>query len=215
MRIACKLFVTIAITGLLSAPQIFLSQNVSAAEPHVPLQKTIGQGKSQVVPSLIVMHSRSATLEGNTLTLTDVGPNSIVFADRPVRAAGHALTVHLLEEWNPDNASSDSFANDPPNATVSAFSKDGSEIYDAVVVLKSPKMDGDNLTFDVAVLEGDLTGADGPASIFIDRIGRPLTPLSFAGAARRTARRSAWYAGAAAGSAAYPRCGYYPYPPCY
>ena len=56
--------------------------------------------------------------------------------------------------------------------------------------------DGDKLTFDVDVLER-LGGADGPASIFIDIIGRPLTPFSFAGAARRTAYRAAWYRGAA------------------
>jgi hypothetical protein len=54
---------------------------------------------------------------------------------------------------------------------VSAFSKDGSVIRDAVVVLKTPKLEGDRLTFDVDVLEGELTGADGPASIFIDRFG--------------------------------------------
>jgi hypothetical protein len=54
---------------------------------------------------------------------------------------------------------------------VSVFSRDGSAIRDAVIVLKSPKLEGDRLTFDVDVLEGDLTGADGPASIFIDNIG--------------------------------------------
>jgi len=86
------------------------------------------------------------------------------------------------------------------------------------------------LTFDVQVLEGDLAGADGPASVFIDIIGLPRTPLSFAGAARRTAARGVFCSAAA--SAAYhpnpypyptpypyppphPACGYYPYPPCY
>lgn len=54
---------------------------------------------------------------------------------------------------------------------------------DAVVVLKNPKLEGDQLTFDVDVLEGDLTGAAGAASIFIDIIGRPFTPMSFAGVA--------------------------------
>lgn len=38
------------------------------------------------------------------------------------------------------------------------------------------------------------------------RIGRPLTPLSYAGVARRTTRRAAAY-GAAVGAAAYPRAG--------
>ena len=57
------------------------------------------------------------------------------------------------------------------------------------------------------------------------RIGRPLTPMSVAGVNRRVHRRA--YYGAAAGAAAVgaaaagayyygrPRCGYYPYPPCY
>jgi hypothetical protein len=45
----------------------------------------------------------------------------------------------------------------------------------------------------VQVLEGDLNGTDGPASVFIDIIGLPFTPLSFAGVARRAAYRSAMY----------------------
>jgi hypothetical protein len=163
------------------------------------------------------------------LVLSGLSPNSIVFADRPVRSAGHELTAHILEEWQPSNQSPDSFYKDPPNATVSAFVKDGSGIRDAVVILKAPKLEGDQVTFDVDVLEGDLTGGDGAASIFIDLIGRPFTPLSFAGVARRTAFRGAYYRGAAIaagagalGAAAYyapyayrPVCGYYPYPPCY
>ncbi len=72
------------------------------------------------------------------------------------------ITTHLLEEWSPGDESSDSFAKDPPNATVSVLSKDGSVIRDAVVVLRTPKLDGDRLTFDVQVLEGSLAGADGP-----------------------------------------------------
>ena len=115
--------------------------------------------------------------------------------------------------------------------------KDGSGVKDAVVVLKNPKLEGDRLTFDVDVLEGDIAGGDGPASVFIDIIGRPFTPLSFAGVARRSAWRGAMYTGAAVagaaavGAAAYgaygyhpyapyapyyrPPCGYYPLPPCY
>jgi hypothetical protein len=155
-----------------------------------------------------------------------------VFADRPVRAAGHERTAHIVEEWG---VGEDSFAKNPPNATVSGFSKTGSDIRDAVVVLKSPKLEGDTLTFEVDVLEGDLTGADGAAAVFIDIIGRPLTPFSYAGVARRSFRRGAYYRGAAYGAAAAgavaagaaaayyhpyaypyrPACGYYPLPPCY
>jgi hypothetical protein len=212
---------------LLLAPGLALAQD---APPHHPLEKTIGQARPDIVPSLIVVNSDRAALDGGKLTLSGVAKNAIIFADRPVRSAGHALTTDLLKEWSFD----DSFAQDPPNATVSAFSTDGDKVWDAVVVLKSPKLDGDTLTFDVDVLEGDLSGSDGPASVFIDIIGLPRTPLSFAGVARRTAYRGAFYRGAAAGAAVAgaaavgaaaaapyyyppypPRCGYYPYPPCY
>jgi hypothetical protein len=186
--------------------------------PHVPLQKTIGAAKPEVVPSLFVLNSRGATLQNGKLVLTGVSPNAIVFADRPVRSAGHDLTSRIVEDWG---TGSDNFAKDPPNATVSVFQKDGGGVRDIVVVLKNPKLEGENLAFDVDVLEGDIKGADGAAAVFIDIIGRPFTPMSFAGVARRTAYRGAYYAGAAAvGAAAYgayaaPRCGYYPYPPCY
>lgn len=198
-----------------------------------PAQKTIGTGKTKMEPALFVLNARGATLQGNKLVLTGIAPNSIMFADRPVRAAGHVLTKHFVEEWG---EGSDSFAKDPPNATVSVFNREADQVADAVVTLRAPKLEGDTLTFDVTVLEGDLGGGDGAASIFIDIIGRPFTPMSFAGVARRSAYRGAWYGAAAAGAVAagaaaaayatpyaapyaypYPRpvCGYYPYPPCY
>jgi len=199
----------------------FAFAQTTTVPPHVPLQKTIGQARPDVVPSLIVLNARGASLQGGKLVLSGVAPSSIIFADRPVRAAGHDTTAHIVEDWD---KGSDNFSKDPPNATISGFTKDGSGVKDAVVVLKSPKLEGDKLTFDVDVLEGDLNGADGSAAVFIDIIGRPLTPMSFAGAGRRTAYRGAMYAGAATagaaaayGAAAYarPPCGYYPYPPCY
>jgi hypothetical protein len=162
--------------------------------------------KVDMVPSLIVLNAHGASLQGQTLTLVGVSPNSIVFADRPVRSAGHLLTQHLLEEWTLG-----SFAKDPPNATVSVLSKDGALVRDAVVELRDPHLEGDQLTFNVRVLKGGLAGADGPASVFDDIIGMPLTPLSFAGVARRTARRAYWY-GAAAVPPPYPYGPYYPPP---
>jgi len=142
-----------------------IAQATPPAPQHVPLQKTIGQDKPEIVPSLIVMNARGATLQGGKLTLTGVAPNAIVFADRPVRAAGHSLTTDLLKEWSPE----ETFTKDPPNATVSVLGTDGSKIRDAVVVLKTAKLEGDRVTFDVDVLEGELTGGDGPAALFIDR----------------------------------------------
>jgi hypothetical protein len=165
----------IAVASVFGTPRLAMAQTTTAAPAHVPLQKTIGQPDSAIVPSLIVFNSRGATLQDGKLSLLGVAPNSIVFADRPVRAAGHVLTADILEEW--ENASG-TFAQDPPNATVSVFGKDGS-VHDAVVVMKTPKLEGDRLTFDVDLLEGDLSGSDGPASVFIDRFGH-----SFGGGGR-------------------------------
>ena len=64
-----------------------------------------------------------------------------------------------------------SFTKDPPNATISVLGGDGKKIDDAVVTLRSPKLEADTLTFDVSVLEGSLTGSSGPAALFIDRGG--------------------------------------------
>ena len=73
--------------------------------------------------------------------------NSILFADRPVRAPGRNYRKSA-GEWSPTNQSADSFTKDPPNATVSAFSKDGSAIHERSA-LNTVKLDGDRLTFDV------------------------------------------------------------------
>ena len=225
-KTATALMTAVVLAG---APGSVFAQGATTAPPTAPAPKTIGvpgtPEAAKVEPALIVMNASGATLADNKLTLTGLAPNAIIFADRPTRAAGHALTVHLLEEWG--SAADASFAKDPPNATVSAFSKDGSLTKDAVVVLKRPSLEGDKLTFEVQVLEGDLKGADGPASVFIDIIGLPFTPLSFAGVARRTAYRAAMYNAATHPYYGYPapyypppyygppRCGYYPLPPCY
>lgn len=208
------------VSGIVVVTACILLLSGANAQTGATPPKIIGQPsqvKPTIVPSLIVFNARSATLEGQKLTLSGVAPNAIVFADRPVRAAGHDLTAHLIEDWS---SGSDNFSKDPPNATVSVFAKDGTGVSDAVVVLKTPKLTGDQLVFDVDVLEGNLKGADGAAAVFIDIIGMPGTPLSYAGVARRSAYRAAWYRAAHPyygypPHAYRPPCGYYPHPPCY
>ncbi len=71
--------------------------------------------------------------------------------------------------------------------------------------LKSPKLDGNKLSFDVSVLEGDLTGAEGAAALFIDRFAAHINGphgghVNVVGG--RPAWHGAWYArpGAAFGA---------------
>ena len=200
-----------------------------------PAQKTIG-GEAKITPSLAVLNAGGARLTGGKLTMSGVSAVTIVFADRPVRAAGHVLTADFIKQWDEGN---DSFAKDPPNATISVLNADGSAIEDAVVVLKAPKLQGHDLTFDVTLLEGNLTKADGPASLFIDwfaaRGGFGRVGVAGGLGWHAPVWHGGWYAhpaaaygaglatGAVVGAAAAsayrpyypPACGYYPYPPCY
>jgi len=119
-----------------------------------PAQKTIGTPSARKrSEALIVLNAKGAALSGNTLVLSGVSPSAILFASRPVRGAGHMSLPDLMALWS-----------------TGSFAKDGSKVADAVVVLKSVRSEGGKATFDVAVLEGDLANADGPAAIFIDTI---------------------------------------------
>jgi len=163
-----RLSVVLAVAFL--APGLTLAQTPAPqAAPNAvtaPAQKTIGTPSNRKYSSsLIVVNARGAKLQGQKLTLEGVSPSAVFFTTRPARGVGHMLTPDMVDIWT-----TGSFAKDPPNATVSVFQKDGAGVSDIVAVLKSPKLDGDKLTFDVQVLEGSLANSDGPASIFIDTI---------------------------------------------
>jgi hypothetical protein len=117
------------------------------------------------------------------MTLRGVNPLTIAFADRPVRFAGHMPTSHFPPMWSQGK---DSFLKDPPNATVSILN--GGKVSSLVVVLRNPRLAGGDLSYDVQILEGTPPNHAGAASLFIDIIGMPRTPMSYAGAARRDFR---------------------------
>ena len=144
------------------------------------------QDKDKKVPLLFVQTAKGATVANGKLTLNGVSPMTVFFSDRPTRVAGHVATSEMVPLWSEGK---DSFLKDPPNATLSTFTADG-KVGNVVVELKNPGLKGDQMTYDVRVLEGKLPDKAEGASLFIDVIGMPLTPLSYAGAARRAARRA-------------------------
>ena len=53
-----------------------------------------------------------------------------------------------------------------------------------------PRMDGDDMVYDaVKIIDGDAPAAGKTAVLFIDTIGRPMSPGSVAGVHRRHRRR--------------------------
>ena len=124
------------------------------------------------------------TYAGGKLTLNTVAPSTLFFSDRPDRVTGHVSSDEFVQTWGDGE---DSFASDPPNAALSIFG-DG-EIHDVVVELHDPVLAGGDLTYRVDVLDGELPASGGPSSLFIDVIGRPLSPVSVCGVRRRERRR--------------------------
>jgi hypothetical protein len=113
---------------------------------------------------------------------------TLFFTDRPERIAGNMKTARFIPFWSEGK---DSFKSEPPNADVSII--DGKTMKQTVVELKDPVLDNGTLTYTVKVIEGEMPAEGTEVAVFIDIIGRPLTPLSYAGVARRTFRRAALY----------------------
>lgn len=151
---------------------------------------TGGKEASKKVDLLFVQNAKSVSYTGGRLVLHGVNPMTVCFSDRPYRMAGHMPTVNMVPMWSEGK---DSFLKDPPNATLSIFN--GKAVSDAVVVLNHPQLTGSDLSYEVTVLDGNLAAHGGACSLFIDIIGCPLTPFSYAGAARRTVRRGYRYGG--------------------
>lgn len=121
----------------------------------------------------------------NRLTLNGVSPVTLFFSDRPERIAGNMETTRFVPFWSEGK---DSFLSDPPNADLSMMI-DGA-LHQTVVVLRDPVLDGDSLHYTVSIVEGEMPVLAENASLFIDVIGMPLTPVSYAGVARRGYRRA-------------------------
>jgi hypothetical protein len=165
------------LAGLASAPVLLTGATFTAAE------RTAREPQF-----LFVQSARRMRYAKGQLTLVDVSPITVVFSDRPERLAGHMLTNDFVPFWSEGD---DSFEQDPPNADLAVLA--GTQDDNVVVTLHEPRLDGVDLTYRVDVLEGDLPATGGPSSLFIDIIGRPMTPVSFAGANRRMWRRRALY----------------------
>jgi len=138
------------------------------------------------IEALFVQSAVEFSSEEGSVTLHGVSPSTLYFADRPQREVGHMSSRRFVELWGDGE---NSFAVDPPNAVLSFLGSDGALPHDAVVVIKDPSLDGDELTYSVDLLEGTLPAKADACALFIDPFGRPLSPVSAAGMHRRARRR--------------------------
>jgi len=139
------------------------------------------------IEALFVQNAAAAESDGATLTLRGIGASTIYFSDRPLREVGHMTSTRFVDYWGEGE---NSFQSDPPNAVLSyTEGHPGAPLEDAVVTINDPRLEGDTLTYSYTLLDGTVPAATGPVVLFIDPIGRPLSPGSAAGVRRRERRR--------------------------
>jgi hypothetical protein len=135
------------------------------------------------IEALYVQTAHGVRYDDGKVTLEVLAPTTLFFSDRPDRVTGHIPSREFVESWD---MGPNSFASNPPNAVLSVFHPDA--VSDIVVELKDPVLAGSELTYTVEILDGEMPASGGPIALFIDVIGRPLSPVSVAGMHRRDRR---------------------------
>jgi hypothetical protein len=119
---------------------------------------------ADAVSFMFVQSANGVEFKEGTMTLKDVSPSTIFFADRPERMAGHIPTPHFIKIWDEGK---DNFKNDPPNANLSILGeKEGAT--NIVVELTNPRIEGKDFIYDIRVLEGTPPEKGGISTLFID-----------------------------------------------
>ena len=139
-----------------------------------------------LVELLFVQEAQNVKFEDNQMTLIDVDPKTLYFADRPDEIAGYLSYKQFIDmvTEGPDN-----FEEDPPNATLVVM--EGEDFVNVVVKLsEKPRLEGTNLVFpSIELIQGEVPAQGGKVALFIDTLGHPLSPGSIAGVHRRHRRR--------------------------
>lgn len=141
----------------------------------VPLASLADPAESQAPQGakpefMFVQTADDLKADDETLRLVNLGRQTLYFADRPVRLAGHIPTSDYLKEWTAA-AGPNNFAEDPPNATLSVYEAGKSENTVAVVEISDPVVEGNDLVYRYKLIEGPMPKSGGATALFIDWIG--------------------------------------------
>jgi hypothetical protein len=124
-------------------------------------------------PMLMFVQLASSTVvdaAAATIRLVNLSPQTLYFADRPERIAGHVKLDKFLTDWTAA-AGADNFSADPPNAALSVYEagKDDSSV--AIIEISNPRVEGADIIYDYKVLHGAGPVSGGETALFIDMIG--------------------------------------------
>ncbi len=114
---------------------------------------------------LFVQSAKKIDYKDGVMTLYDVPSRTMFFTDRPNRVVGNIPTDKFVAKWTTDKGPK-GFASQPPNAAVSVFQPSG--VQTAIVELSNPRLDGNNLSYNVKVLQGIASAVPAEGVLFID-----------------------------------------------
>lgn len=135
-----------------------------------PLKAQQQKTEEQKIQLMFVQTADNIKVDDKTIRLVNVNPQTLYFADRPVRLAGHVTTPEYMKEWT-SSAGSDNFKNDPPNATLSVYEKGQPKNSIVVIEISNPVIDNKDLVYNYKVIEGQMPKSGGQSALFIDWIG--------------------------------------------
>ncbi len=192
-----KRLIVLALAALVALPQAgFAQAPVKSAPVAVSQQK---------VELLFVQNSTGIEYDKakSTLRMKNIAQSTLFFTDRPVRMAGH---YHTRDEFLPLwSEGPDSFAKNPPNATLSLLEVGKADLQNAVVNLRNPRIQGKDLIYDIAIIEGTVPQSAGEAVLFIDILGfwrRNIRRVAVIGTAAAVTTAAVTTSAAAASAAA-------------
>lgn len=148
------LFAAAITLSMLSGSAVAQTQTAPSQENMIPMPPANW---------LFVQTAGSVSLEGNSLILKEISPQTLMFTDRPERMTGDAPTAKFVEFWT--SGKSD-FEKDPPNATLSVVVNGQPQL--SVMELTNPQLNGDILTYTVKLLDGTPPASGQAVSLFID-----------------------------------------------
>ena len=143
----------------------FWKSGLAAAVTAFALSASVGSadvGDAAEILYVTTAESMRYDEAANTITLREVAPQVIWFTDRPYRKAGHTPLAAFLDGWSEGD---DSFAADPPNAVVTYDDLVGEP---AIVEIMNPSVDGDSVTYEIVLLQGDLPATGDNVTVVVD-----------------------------------------------
>ena len=128
-----------------------------------PKASWAGEDNDKTIQLLFVQDAQDFAFAGGRMTLKGVNPITAFFIHRPDRIDGTLTTKEFIPLWSEWEKS---FLVDPVHATLSIVGD--SKLTELALVLRSPQLTGDELTYNVDVLQGSAPAKGGLCSLFIE-----------------------------------------------